>query len=308
MTASELAARLGGRTLVWVVALPSGTWRVRLSAESADVSTVHDDLALSDLSALRRDVALGRPGWQALAADADRSLRTDDWGARPVVIAVGSPVEDIPWAALPELRGRPLRMCWSGGHFVRTDHARDTSVVTVIAGGVDGADREADLLHSVWPGATVIAGDDATASRVGNAIATSTLVHVAAHGHLRRDNPMLSSVECVDGPLYGYELARLDRAASTIVLWSCGLGGARMPGDVGALGWSTLLEARGANALIASAAPFPSEPAPDLAYDLHRGLADGTDSGALLAELRTHAVGDEPRLRSATMLAVHGAG
>lgn len=308
MSTDELATHIGDSTLVWLVALPSGTWRVRLSAAAADVSTVNDDLILGDLSALRSDLALGRAGWRTLAASADRVLRTDEWGTHPVVIPVGAPVEDVPWGALPGLQERPLRMCWSGGHYVRTRRTRDTSTVTVITANVDGADREAEMLRSVWPHATVIAGDAATASRVEDAVATSTLVHIAAHGHLRRDNPMLSSLECADGPLYGYELARLGRAASTIVLWSCGLGGARMPGDVGALGWSTLLEARGSSALIASATPFPSDPAPDLAYALHRGLAEGTDSGAILAELRTHAVGDEARVRAATMLAVHGAG
>jgi tetratricopeptide (TPR) repeat protein len=308
MTAAELATGIGASTLVWLVALPAGTWRVRLSIAGADVSSIDDGSVARDLAGLRSSLALGRADWRALAANADRALRTDEWGERPVVIGVGAPAEDIPWGALPGVTDRPLRMCWSGGHHARTGHPRDTAVVTLVAGDADGAAEEVALLRSVWPQAQVLVREAATAASVEHAVAASSLVHVGAHGHLRRDNPMLSSLDCADGPLYGYELARLPRAAGTIVLWSCGLGGARMPGDLGASGWSTLLEARGCGALIASASPFPSGPAPDLALALHRGLAAGEDSGAVLAALRTHASGDEARVRAATMLAVHGAG
>ncbi|MEY2589036.1 MAG: hypothetical protein QOJ67_1020 [Acidimicrobiaceae bacterium] len=304
----DLAAAAEDTTLVWVVALPAGVWVVTVTGGATAVRRVDHDGLVGDVLRLRSDVGLGREEWRATAGSVDDALGAAGWGPKPVVIAVGSAVEDVPWGALPSLRDLPVRECWSGAHWLNTRRRRPIGSVTVIAGDVEGAATEAELLRGVWPAAQVVTGSAATAARVLAALAHDDLVHVAAHGHLRRDNPMLSALQCADGPLYGYELARLPRVASTVVLWACGLGGARMPGDVGAAGWSTLLAARGCDALVASCSALPTGPAPELAAELHRGLARGEDAGVVLAGLRTHAAGEDTSFRAAAMLAVHGGG
>ena len=81
-----------------------------------------------------------------------------------------------------------------------------------------------------------------------------------------------------------------------------------MPADVGVAGWPTLLSQRGCNALIAAPGALPSEPAPELAVEVHRGLAGGEPTDAILREVRLLAVPDDLASRAAAMLAVHGAG
>jgi hypothetical protein len=189
-----------------------------------------------------------------------------------------------------------------------TRAARAVQRVTIAATGVEGSSREVELLSQVWPEAATLRGSAVTSANVLAALAIDDLVHVGAHGHLRRDNPMLSTLECADGPLYGYELARSARVADTVLLWSCALGGARMPADVGVAGWPTLLSQLGCKALIAAPGALPSAPAPDLAVEVHRGLARGEPTDAILRHVRLLAVSDDLASRAAAMLAVHGAG
>ena len=81
-----------------------------------------------------------------------------------------------------------------------------------------------------------------------------------------------------------------------------------MPADVGVAGWPTLLSQLGCNALIAAPGALPSAPAPDLAVEVHRGLARGEPTDAILKHVRLLAVSDDLASRAAAMLAVHGAG
>jgi CHAT domain len=306
--AAELAAELGDTQLQWIVALPSGAWTVELTRDAARVTKIDRDRLQRDATRLASTMRLGRSDWQQTAGELDATLALDPSTDPVVVIPVGSAVEDVSFGALPSLTGTRLRVCWSGAHWMLTRVARDLKRVTIAATGVEGSAREVGMLGQVWPEATTLRGTAVTSANILAALAADDLVHVGAHGHLRRDNPMLSTLECADGPLYGYELARSARVASTVLLWSCALGGARMPADVGVAGWPTLLSQLGCNALIAAPGALPSAPAPDLAVEVHRGLARGEQTDAILRHIRLLAVSDDLASRAAAMLAVHGAG
>jgi tetratricopeptide (TPR) repeat protein len=307
-SATELAAELGTTQLEWVVALPAGAWTIKLTRDAARVTKLDRDRLQRDATRLASTMRLGRSDWQRAAGDLDATLALDPSTDPVVVIPVGSAVEDVSFGALPSLTETRLRVCWSGAHWMWTRVGRDVRRVTIAATGVEGSSREVGLLSKVWPEATTLRGTAVTSTNILTALASDDLVHVGAHGHLRRDNPMLSTLECADGPLYGYELARSARVASTVLLWSCALGGARMPADVGVAGWPTLLSQLGCNALIAAPGALPSAPAPDLAVEVHRGLARGEPTDAILRHVRLLAVSDDLASRAAAMLAVHGAG
>ncbi len=307
-TATELAAELGTTQLEWIVALPAGAWTVKLTRDAARVTKIDRDRLQRDATRLASTMRLGRSDWQQAAGDLDATLALDPSTDPVVVIPVGSAVEDVSFGALPSLTETRLRVCWSGAHWMWTRGDRDVQRVTIAATGVEGSSREVELLSQVWPEATTLRGTAVTSANILAALAADDLVHVGAHGHLRRDNPMLSTLECADGPLYGYELARSARVASTVLLWSCALGGARMPADVGVAGWPTLLSQLGCKALIAAPGALPSAPAPDLAVEVHRGLARGEPTDAILRHIRLLAVSDDLASRAAAMLAVHGAG
>jgi tetratricopeptide (TPR) repeat protein len=306
--ATELAAELGGTQLEWIVALPVGAWTIKLTRDEARVTKIDRDRLQRDATRLASNMRLGRSDWQQAAGDLDATLALDPSTDPVVVIPVGSAVEDVSFGALPSLTRTRLRVCWSGAHWMSTRVDRKVQRVTIAATGVEGSSREVELLSQVWPEATTLRGSAVTSADILAALAADDLVHVGAHGHLRRDNPMLSTLECADGPLYGYELARSARVASTVLLWSCALGGARMPADVGVAGWPTLLSQLGCNALIAAPGALPSAPAPDLAVEVHRGLARGEPTDAILSRVRLLAVSDDLASRAAAMLAVHGAG
>ncbi|MCU1500709.1 MAG: hypothetical protein JWM12_63 [Ilumatobacteraceae bacterium] len=307
-TADELAAELGPTQLAWVIALPTGAWTVELTRDAARVTKIDRDRLQRDATRLASAMRLGRADWQQAATDLDATLHLAPSTERVVVIPVGSAVEDVSFGALPSLTRSRLRICWSGAHWLSTRTARNVQRVTIAATGVVGSSREVELLSEVWPESTTFRGPDVTSANVLAALASDDLVHVGAHGHLRRDNPMLSTLECADGPIYGYELARSARVAGTVLLWSCALGGARMPADVGVAGWPTLLSQLGCNALIAAPGALPSAPAPDLAVEVHRGLANGDPIDSILSRVRLVAASDDLASRAATMLAVHGAG
>ena len=146
----------------------------------------------------------------------------------------------------------------SGAHWSSTRAPRRVVRTTIAATGIEGSSRDVELLGKVWPSARLLCGAEVTSTNLLDALASDDLVHVGAHGHLRHDNPMLSMLECADGPVYGYELTRSRRVASTVLLWSCALGGARMPADVGVACWSTLLSQLGCNALIAAPRRSPA--------------------------------------------------
>ena len=306
--ATELAAELGTTQLEWIVALPAGAWTVKLTRDAARVTKIDRDRLQRDATRLASTMRLGRSDWQQAAAVLDTTLALDRSTDPVVVIPVGSAVEDVSFGALPSLTEARLRVCWSGAHWMWTRVDRHVRRVTIAATGVEGSAREVGMLSQVWPDATTLRGTAVTSANILAALATDDLVHVGAHGHLRRDNPMLSTLECADGPLYGYELARSARVAGTVLLWSCALGGARMPADVGVAGWPTLLSQLGCNALIAAPGALPSAPAPDLAVEVHRGLARGEPTDAILRHIRLLAVSDDLASRAAAMLAVHGAG
>jgi CHAT domain-containing protein len=98
--------------------------------------------------------------------------------------------------------------------------------------GLEGAEREVVELASQYRSATVLTGAAATAEAVRSALDGAALVHVAAHGRFRADNPLFSSLTLADGPLTVYDLETVRRAPHTLVLSACesGLSDVR-PGD-----------------------------------------------------------------------------
>ena len=88
---------------------------------------------------------------------------------------------------------------------------------------------------------------------------------MASHGDYRAENPLFSSLRLGDGPLTVYDLERVRRVPSHVVLSACdsGLSAAR-PGDE-LLGLASSLLAMGTRSLVASIAPVPDAAATALA-------------------------------------------
>jgi CHAT domain-containing protein len=146
-----------------------------------------------------------------------------------------------------------------------------------LARGADEVRRVAEVWSTAAPTAT------ATTADLRAAAATADVLHVAAHGHHEHDNPLLSSVELADGPLFGYEFERLSRLPSHVVLSACelGLAGARAGDET--LGLTAALLHSGAGSVVAGVARVSDAVAHRVAPAHHTGLRRGMTPAAALA-------------------------
>ena len=150
--------------------------------------------------------------------------------------------------------------------------------------GLDTATDEADQVAMLWRSTAQVSlshrDDSATRDRLAAALVADTVVHVAAHGSHVRQNPLFSSLELVDGPLFAYEVADR-RVAPHVVLSACELGRATRPGDE-ALGLTRVLLQLGAQCVVAGVAQVADDLAGTVMSD-YRRLAAGDDSASALA-------------------------
>jgi CHAT domain-containing protein len=155
--------------------------------------------------------------------------------------------------------------------------------VLVSGPGLRHSDQEIASLHHTYADAEVLVGKDASVQNVRRALASASVVHIAAHGTYRSDNALFSSLRLADGPLTVYDLENLRRAPSLMVLSACesGLSAVR-PGDA-LMGLSAALLGIGCQSLIASVAPVPDAVTPNLMVELHRLLLAGRRPAEALA-------------------------
>jgi hypothetical protein len=304
----SLAAALGDAVLVEYVAHGG---RLLAVVVGDGRGTLHDlgelDGLLRELSLLRfalhrlatlPPALLARSGAganaAALAGRIDRRclapLRSRT-GDRPLVVVPTGALNAVPWWTLPACRGRPVTVAPSAAVWYRAATAagggngsRPAGAPVLAAGPrLPAAPAEVAALAARVPGATVLTGPDATARAVGQAIDGAPLVHLAAHGTFRADNPLFSAVEFADGPLTVYDLERLRRPPELIVLSACDSGlSAVHPGDE-LMGLSAALLALGTRTLIATVSAVPAEATAALMLDLHGRMRAGTPPAAALA-------------------------
>lgn len=144
-----------------------------------------------------------------------------------------------------------------------------------------GAD-EAAAVGSAWRSKRVVTA--ARASDLADAMASSDVLHVAAHGVHQPENPLFSSLRMTDGPVFAHELDQGGHAPEHVVLSACEVGLATIrPGDE-ALGLASVLLNLGTRSVIAGVARVNDELAEQTMASYHRRLAGGADSSVALAE------------------------
>ena len=132
-------------------------------------------------------------------------------------------------------------------------------------------------------------GKRATVQAVLEALAESDLVHLAAHGSFRRDNPLFSTLRLADGPLTVYDLERVQAAPRSMVLSACSAATALvMPGDE-LVGTAVALLHIGAASVVGPVDVVDDSLTGALMVDLHRALVGGAPMGAALMSARVAA-------------------
>ena len=243
----------------------------RLSRQSASASAV----TAARLSAATAQEALRRRLLEPLRLDSSAPL---------VVVPVGE-LQRVPWAPL---HLGVTTVVPSAGVWLRTLDALvpDGPVVLLAGPGLPGATAEVAALSALHPSASVLVPPDSTCQRVVEALAGASLAHLACHGRLRRDNPAFSALELTDGPLSVHELSRRGQAPHRVVLAACESGAqVGFPGDE-ALGFVSVLLARGSAGVLASSLLVPDEQVLPFVTDVHRQLARGATLPRALWEAR----------------------
>ncbi|MET8283595.1 CHAT domain-containing protein [Micromonospora sp. NPDC005174] len=320
-----LAARLGSRVLVELVAHGD---RIRAVLVRDGRASLHDlgplaaaaDLARRHRFALRRllttgDTAAARAGAGDAAAALDRLLFAPlrRWLAdRALVIVPVGALHAVPWSALPTCAGRPVTVAPSATAWLGADRRELPAGPPVLAAGprLPAGHTEVCRLAQVLPGARRLTGPDATAAALTAALDGAGLVHIAAHGTFRADNPQFSTLELADGPLFAHEWEAVARPPGCVVLSACdsGLTGLR-PGDE-VMGFTAVLLALGTRCLIATVLPVPAEPTTALMLDLHARMRAGAGPARALADAQWAfgAAGGGPARATAAAFVCFGAG
>jgi len=188
----------------------------------------------------------------------------------------------LPWAAVPSRRGRATSAGPRTGLPAPDERRRAGAGVVVVAGpDLPDAELEAARVAARWPGATLLAGGEATCAAVTDALRAADVVHLAAHGTHVADNPLFSSVRLADGPLLAHEIATEPLVARTVVLAACEVGAATERAGGLPLGLASVLLGLGARHVVGAVATVGDGAARATMTRFHEALTgDGGPGGA----------------------------
>ena len=165
-----------------------------------------------------------------------------------------------------------------------TGPAASAATLAFLAGpDLPRASAEVTSAASHWPRSERKVADPAYAEDLLSALRERDVVHVAAHGVHHDESPLFSSIAMKDGPVFAYEVQRLELSARHVVLSACDVARAEVrPGDE-ALGLTSALLTFGVTSVIAAVAPVRDEEAEAVMTAYHRELASGADAALALA-------------------------
>jgi CHAT domain len=207
-------------------------------------------------------------------------------GERPLVVAPTGLLQSLPWSILPSCAGRPVTVTPSATlwHQSVQRAASETSggVVVVAGPGLAGARAEAEAVAASYAASTLLVDGAATAQHLADAMPQARLLHVAAHGELRSDNPQFSSLRLADGPFTVYDLELLSVAPHQVVLAACDTGRSHVIGEE-VLGLAAALLSQGTAVLIAPVVPVSDADTTPLMRAYHGHLQAGRAPAEALA-------------------------
>jgi tetratricopeptide (TPR) repeat protein len=219
----------------------------------------------------------------------------------PAVVVPPSRLHGSPWGLAPSLLHRPFTVAPSAAIWLRsqrTAQPANDQLVLVAGPGLGSEGAEVRTVAARRPDAILLEGDDAITERVLTAIDGASLVHIAAHGKLRLDNPMFSELRLHDGALTVHDFENLTHAPYRLVLSACDSGMVAAVGTDELLGLATSLLGLGSAGVVASVTLVNDAATVTVMETVHRALELGTDlANAMLA-------GRESALHSPVELAV----
>lgn len=226
----------------------------------------------------------------------------------PVVVSASNRLQRVPWALLPALGALPVSASPSAESWLRAVRRRPDSDrrVFVVGPGLASEGSEVAAIRRRDRAATYVSGADATVERTLEELEGAALVHLAAHGTFRADNPLFSSLDLADGPLLVHDLERLARPPHRIVLSACETGDMEPVGADELLGLSVSLLGLGSAGVISSPVPVNDQATAEVMTTVHARLRDGADAATAMLAAREGAGTDQLGLATAASFTAFG--
>ena len=316
-TPAAIVAAMGDRVLVEyvrdgatlaAVVVRDGRARIVRSTAALDAVAVEVDALGFALRRLIRAAVTGRHAEMAAEQLRVSAAVLDELVVHPiaslldgrsVVVVPTAPLHGVAWSALPALADRPLVVASSAAMWARSEAAHDPGgadggALLVAGPDLSAARVEVEELARCHAQATVLAGDAATAAALGSSLPSASLLHVAAHGRFRADNPLFSSLLLADGPVTANDLEGMGRLPAHVVLAACEVGQAEVRAGDELLGLASVLFPSGVRTLVASLALAPDDATRVLMGSYHRSVAAGARPASALADARAVARANGP--------------
>jgi tetratricopeptide (TPR) repeat protein len=309
--ADELRAAVGDRALVEIlrvddamlaVTLVDGKLRLHPLGSYPDAMRELESLRFSLHRLARKhgsatSLAAARLGLSHAAESLDALLMRpvlDVIGDRELVLVPTGQLHALPWPTLPSLRGRPVSVAPSATTWLAATRANTPTraragrrVVLVAGPNLEHAEPEVAALAKLYVAPQMFTGPDATADVIRQTIDGAELVHIAAHGRFRADNPQFSAIELADGPLTVYDLERMHRGPRRLVLSACDSGLSAVHAGDELMGLVGAVFSLGTSTLIASVVPVADDLTEALMVELHHELCAGATPAHALATAQT---------------------
>ena len=256
--------------------------RLRADLDAQAGRALPGRLAVAVAAATRRDAAT--------LASAVLDPLLGHVGDRDLVVVPTGILTTVPWSVLPACAGRPVTVAPSATAWHSATHrlaagrpGPQTATLLVAGPGNARGDAEVRAIAALRPDATVLTGAAATPAATLAAFSTAAVAHLAAHGQHQAENALFSTLELADGPLLGYDLQRVARTPTMVVLSSCDLGLTDIrPGDE-TFGMVTALLNAGSATVVASVARVADGTAMATMVAYHRAVAAGRSPATALA-------------------------
>ncbi len=176
---------------------------------------------------------------------------------------------------------------------------RDTAVSGMLAVGYSDNGRfphiaqEVSAVSELWPGRTLL-DEQANLKTLKQEMASHQIIHLAAHGEFRPDNPLFSGLSLADGWLTTLDIFSLRLQASLVTLSACQTGRSVVGGGDELLGLMRAFLAAGAASLVASFWAVEDVTTARLMGVLYEQLADGQTKAAALRQSQLAALDQHP--------------
>ncbi len=233
---SRLAQQLGRRRLTEWFGHRGQLLAVDIDRTGAELRTVGPlPEVRARASRLRRDLARllqAPPGvdltprWSRLTGRAQslgQQLLGSESAADGLVLCPPGQLQELPWRLLLPAEAGQATIAFSATAWLGAEATIAGPELHVIA-GPDLAAAADDHRSTTTPVGSVTAAAAAGRRDLDLALDEADLLHIAAHGRFRADNPMFSSVRLHDGEFALHELSAYDRVPSVVALAACDAG------------------------------------------------------------------------------------